>query len=71
MFEPGFSPEKPIRVDSTSQIEPHVRGMQCPSCGVSLQVVEHLARPASRVVRTRCAQCGREPEIHFVISLFA
>lgn len=66
-FEPGYRRERPIEVDSASQIEPHVRGMSCPSCGASFRVLEHRASPAGRVVRAQCPQCGRTPEIHFVL----
>jgi predicted Zn finger-like uncharacterized protein len=66
-FEPGYRADRPIAVESASQIEPHVRGMRCPGCDASYQVVEHLARSGARVVRAKCAQCGRSPEIHFVL----
>ena|ERR1700690_307209 len=66
-FEPGFTAEKPIAVDSASQIEPHVRGMSCPACGVGYQVREHVATKTERIVRACCPQCGRTPNLHFII----
>ena len=67
LLEPGFRQDKPLIVESASQIEPHVRGMQCPTCDVSFHVVELLATPEGRVVRARCPQCGKAPSIHFVL----
>ena len=67
LLEPGFRPDKPIVVESASQIEPHVRGMQCPTCDVSFHVVEHAATAEGRVVMARCPQCGKAPSIHFVL----
>jgi hypothetical protein len=66
-LQPGYRADRPIEVESASQIEPHVRGIRCPVCDVGYQVVEHRATPGGRVVRARCAQCGRQPELHFVI----
>ena len=67
LLEPGFRPDKPIVVESASQIEPHVRGMQCPVCDVGFHVVEHVATAEGRVVKARCPQCGKSPSIHFVL----
>jgi hypothetical protein len=58
----GFSADRPIAVDSASQIEPHARSMLCPVCEVAFQVLDHDAR---RVVRVQCKQCGRRFELHF------
>jgi len=66
-LERGFRVDHPIVVDSASQIEPHIRGMRCPACDVALQVVEHLATRTGRVVKARCPQCGRSPDLHFVL----
>lgn len=67
LLEPGYRSDRPLEVESASQIEPHVRGMVCPACDVGYQVVEHRATARGRTVRARCAQCGRSPEIHFVL----
>jgi hypothetical protein len=66
-FEAGFSADKPIIVESSSQIEPHVRGMECVVCGVGFRVVEHVASPRGRVVHAQCPQCGRTPDLYFVL----
>lgn len=63
----GYRADRPIEVDSASQIEPHVRGMLCPVCDVGYQVEEHRAAAFGRVVRARCARCGRTPDLHFVL----
>lgn len=60
----GFSAERPIRVVSASQIEPHVRNMTCPVDDIALNVLDHAA---DRVVTAECKQCGRRYEIHFTI----
>jgi len=67
LLEVGFRPDKPIVVESASQIEPHVRGMQCPACDVGFHVVEHVATADGRVVKARCPQCGKTPSIHFLL----
>jgi len=67
LLEPGFRADRPITIESASQIEPHVRGMQCPTCDVGFHVVEHVATAEGRVVKARCPQCGKAPSIHFVL----
>ena len=67
LLEPGFRRDRPLVVESASQIEPHVRGMHCPTCDVGFRVLEHRATPEGRVVRAQCPQCGRAPEIRFVL----
>lgn len=67
LLQPGYRRDRPIAVDSASQIEPHVRGMTCPACDVGYRVLEHRASPEGRIVRAQCPQCGRTPEIHFVL----
>jgi len=67
LLEPGFRPDKPIAVESSSQIEPHVRGIRCPVCDVGFHVVEHVATAEGRVVKARCPQCGKSPSVHFVL----
>ena len=64
LLEEGFSLERPIVVDSASQIEPHARSLRCPVDDTPFQVLEHDAR---RRVRVQCKQCGRRFELHFVL----
>jgi len=64
-FEVGFSPAKPVVVESPSQIEPHIRAMACPACAVALQFVDDVAKPGVRLVHARCSQCARTFDIHF------
>lgn len=61
----GYSSDKPIRVESASQIEPHARGMTCPVDDVAFHVLEHTA---DRVVTVECKQCGRRFRLHFTIT---
>lgn len=63
----GYRADRPIVVESASQIEPHARSMTCPSCDVAFRVEEHVATPVDRVVRVRCPQCGRAASIHFAL----
>lgn len=60
----GYAADKPIRVVSASQIEPHARGMTCPVDDTAFHVVEHRA---DRVVTVECKQCGRRFRLHFAI----
>lgn len=69
-LEPGASPEHPIEVRSTSQIEPHARTLRCLLCAVGLQVVDQRAYVQNgRVYRAlvmRCPQCDERREVHYV-----
>jgi anthranilate/para-aminobenzoate synthase component II len=67
LLEPGFRPDRPLVVESASQIEPHVRGMECPVCGVCFHVADHVATPEGRIVKARCPQCGKTPSVYFVL----
>ncbi len=65
----GFQPGRPFEVESSSQIEPQVRGMRCPACDVGFHVLDHVAQPGRREVTARCPQCGRKPRLYFRVSL--
>jgi hypothetical protein len=67
LLEPGIRKDRPLVVESASQIEPHVRGMECPVCAVGFQVAEHVATPEGRTVQARCPQCGKTPSVYFVL----
>jgi predicted Zn finger-like uncharacterized protein len=67
LLEDGFRADRPLVVDSPSQIEPHVRAMTCPSCGAPFRVEEHAATPGGRIVSAHCPQCGRTAQIYFVL----
>lgn len=71
-IEAGGAPDRPIEVESASQIEVHAKAMECPECGDHWQVDDHAVEVhggrSLRVVHARSAQCGRKRRIYFVIS---
>lgn len=72
LLEQGGSAERPMRVDSASQIELRVESMRCARCEGELRVHEHLARVvgghALRMVDARCKRCGARREVWLVIA---
>jgi ribosomal protein S27AE len=70
--EPGGDPARPLRVDSSSQIEPHALSVACARCGGSNRLLEHaaVARDGEilRVARMRCGRCGSSRELWFRIA---
>ena len=68
-LEPGASPEHPIEVRATSQIEPQARSLRC-FCDVGLQIEDQRAYVRSgrvfRALTMRCPRCGERREVHFV-----
>jgi hypothetical protein len=68
-LEPGGTPDHPIDVTSSSQVEVRARAMRCPRCDVTVQLDEHTAETVAgqrlRVARTRCAQCGARRAVYF------
>lgn len=67
----GGSPERPIEVESASQIEPHARAMHCPVCDDAYRVLDHEVAKggALRVVTAQSPQCGRTTKIWFRLRL--
>jgi hypothetical protein len=70
-LEPGGAAERPLRVASAAQIEPHTRSLGCPFCGDAYRVLEHEARvvggAALRVVTALSPRCGRKRVLWFAI----
>ncbi len=70
-LQAGGNPERPVVVESASQIEPHARSMTCPVCGDHFRVLEHTVqhRPGGslRLVSVVSPQCGRRRTIYFAI----
>jgi hypothetical protein len=68
-LEAGGAPERPIDVESTSQIEPHALGMACLRCDGRNRLDEHAAVTVRderlRVARMTCARCGARREVWF------
>ena len=68
-LEEGGLPERPIVVESASQVEVHARSMPCARCGGSLALTEHVAQTIDgarlRIARMTCAACGARRSIYF------
>ena len=63
--------ERPIRLESASQVEVHARSLRCTRCETELRVEEHLARTVEdrplRLVRLVCPMCGTRRDAWFRI----
>lgn len=70
-LEPGGGAERPIEIDSASQVEVHARAMPCPVCRGEVKVEEHAARTVGaarlRVASVVCSICGLRREVYFRI----
>jgi hypothetical protein len=66
---PGGTPERPIEIESPSQVEVIAAATPCPLCDATLQPRAHEAMVHGaerlRVARTRCATCGGERALYF------
>jgi len=68
----GASPQRPIALESASQVEIHAASLTCPICGDHFRVLEHtvmhLADNRSlRVTRVLSPQCGRQRDLYFAL----
>lgn len=68
-LEAGGSPERPVRLESASQVEVHARSLPCPRCGGELRVDEHVAQVVGeqrlRLARMSCPSCGARRDAWF------
>ena len=68
-LEAGGSPERPIALESASQVEGHASSLRCTRCDGDLRVEEHLARTVGdqrlRLVRLVCPRCGGRRDAWF------
>ncbi|AKT36572.1 hypothetical protein [Chondromyces crocatus] len=71
-LEPGGSPERPLPLESASQVEVTARGKPCPLCRGELRLEEHAAESIRgarlRVARMMCVACGGRRELWFRLS---
>ncbi|HEX8795089.1 MAG TPA: hypothetical protein VF765_29280 [Polyangiaceae bacterium] len=71
-LEPGGTPERPIEVESASQIEPHAMATTCLRCDGPNRVAEHAAATVDgerlRCVHLVCSRCGARRELWFRIT---
>ena len=70
-LETGGSPDRPVVLESASQIEVHARTLRCPRCEGDLHIEEHEAPTVGerrlRLVRMVCPRCGARREAWFRI----
>lgn len=71
-LEPGGSAERPIVVESASQIEPHALAMTCLRCDGPNRLLEHAAATIEgervRLARLACSRCGAPRDVWFRIA---
>jgi hypothetical protein len=69
LLEPGGSPQRPIEVESASQVEVHARALPCLRCEGTMIVDDHTAVTIEsarlRVARMHCSACGATRAIYF------
>jgi hypothetical protein len=68
-LEPGATPERPIALDSASQVEIAARSIPCPRCRGEVRVEDHAAEVVGgarlRIARVACAACGARRALYF------
>ena len=68
-LQPGGTPERPIAIESPSQVEVIASAAPCPLCAAVLRVVEHAAETVDgvrlRVARLACTRCGVPRTLYF------
>jgi hypothetical protein len=72
-LEAGGAPERPLQVESASQIEPGALALACLRCDGPNRLEEHAAETIDgerlRVVRMACARCGAKRAVWFQIKV--
>ncbi len=70
-LEAGGAPERPIVLESASQVEVHAGSLRCVRCESTLRVEEHLACTVGehrlRLTRLRCPMCGARRDAWFCL----
>lgn len=68
-LERGGSPERPIELESASQVEVHARATPCHRCRGTVRVEEHTAGSFGsgrlRVALVACPACGARRALYF------
>jgi hypothetical protein len=68
-LEPGGNPERPLEIDSASQVEVHARSMPCPVCQGEVKIEDHAAETFGaarlRVATVVCSSCGLRRQVYF------
>ncbi len=69
LLEPGGAPERPLVVESASQVEVHARSLPCTRCESDVRVESHEARTVGdarlRLARLLCPRCGTRRDVWF------
>jgi hypothetical protein len=68
-FERGGAPDRPIAIQSPSEVEVHARGVVCLRCASPTELFDHAAETHGgarlRVAHLRCRGCAAERAIYF------
>jgi len=68
-LEPGGAPDRPLDVESPSQVEVMAAGRPCPLCKGTLRLEEHAAATVGtrclRVAHLRCTGCRVQRSLYF------
>lgn len=66
---PGGAADRPIVLESASQVEPRAEGMPCARCDAEVRVIAHEAKVSDgiplRLARAQCKTCGFERTVWF------
>jgi hypothetical protein len=68
-LQPGGAPERPVPVESPTQVDVIAVASPCPLCGGTLRLDEHAAETLAgvrlRVARVVCTACGTRRAFYF------
>jgi hypothetical protein len=69
LAEPGGAPERPLGVDSPTQVDVIAERMRCARCGESMRLERHDATVVDgkrlRVAHLACVACGHGRRLYF------
>ncbi len=68
-LEPGGSAERPIDVESASQIEPRALGTPCLRCDGPYRLDDHTVDRDVRVVSVHCGHCGAGRVLYYRVAM--
>jgi hypothetical protein len=72
---PGGAPDRPLEVESPTQVEPIAEGTACPLCQGALRLRDHAAETHEgvrlRVAHVRCTACGVDRSLYFRLATTA
>ena len=66
---PGGAPDRPLPLETPSQVEPIVEATACPLCRADVRLEQHAAETHDgtrlRAAHVRCTTCGVARTIYF------